>query len=176
LRVSRMILPEGVWIASFAGFDAAATADDDDADDGAVPVFDDAPADPDDDAADPLADPLAMLTKLMADVGRASGFAPAPEAPPNGADAACGDPRSVAGCCRTQKTKVLLAARRAHCGCATYRSCRCACGVGCRVRNAYGGFAPVWNSGSARASGCGFDFIECCYSCQLSLSQRRRWG
>jgi hypothetical protein len=82
LRVSRMILPEGVWIASFAGFDG------DDDDDGAVPGLDDAMVDPDDDAADPLADPLAMLTKLIADVGRASGFGPPPETLPNGADAA----------------------------------------------------------------------------------------
>jgi hypothetical protein len=123
-----MILPDGVWIASLAGFAAAAAAAAADAAEAAV----------DDDATEPpLADPLAdTLTKLMADVGRASGFGPPPKGAPAADEAACGEPRSEAGCCRTQKTNVLLAARRAHCGCATYRSCRCACGVGCRVRNA----------------------------------------
>jgi hypothetical protein len=80
LRVSRMILPDGVWIASLAGFDGELDV---------APGFDDdALADPDDDAADPLADPLAMLTKLIADAGRASGFGPPETLPPNGTDAA----------------------------------------------------------------------------------------
>jgi hypothetical protein len=151
-------LPEGVWTASFAGLAAA------------EPAGIAAPADP----AEQLEPVFETLARLSAEAGRTSGFgdaaaaatAAADGAAPKGAPPAAGDgrgePRSEAGCWRTQKTKVLLAARRAHCGCETYRSWRCACGVGCRVRKLYGGFCPLWKSGSASARGCGFDLMECC--------------
>ena len=73
------------------------------------------------------------LATLMADAGRMSGLGDGarlmlppkadellpPPAPPL---AMVGERVSEEGCWRTEKTKVLFAARRAHCGCATYRS------------------------------------------------------
>ena len=66
------------------------------------------------------------LATLMADAGRMSGLGddartilppkPVVPAPPLLPLAMVGERVSEDGCCRTEKTKVLFAARRAHCG------------------------------------------------------------
>jgi hypothetical protein len=90
-----------------------------------------------------------MLCMLIADAGRANGLG---EARPWMAGLGSGVLLpSDDGCCRTENTKVLLRAMFAHCGCATYKSWRCAWGVGWSVKKEYGGLAPVWVMGRPKA-------------------------
>jgi hypothetical protein len=106
LRMSRRIFPDGVWMASFAGFSRAwPDLIDDIADVEAV--------NPSMDAVDALEYPALLDTILSALDGRM----PAGETRPPGLPSLLiGEEGGEDGCCRTAKTKVLLRASRAHCG------------------------------------------------------------
>lgn len=125
-------MPDGAWIASFAGFsrdepDRVGVIADVDAENSLdTPETDEPPAE--------LETMLSELAGRVMEVGDAR-----PEMPDSKPFGSGGDE----GCWRTAKTNVWFIASLAHCGCMMYRSLRWACPVGWRRTKSYDGFSPV---------------------------------